>query len=979
MKGFRFIAGILALILIFSSVSVAVSAAEIDEGNDLAVAQTTVTEDEQLAETGATPTVKISSVTNTADGAKIVWKAVQGASSYAVYLYVGEGYSELARTTELSYVHTSVNDAQAYSYNVRALDGDGNYVTEFASTDFENIYYSAPVISSAASSYNGVSLKWSAADDTGVYRVYRSVGTGSRTKLADVVGTEYVDTTAVSGKQYTYSLRRLSADGRSLVSDYSASVSVDYVQLPAITSIENTSTGAKVTWTKPASVQRIRLYYHNGTTWIRITETTGSSYVHDKLTPGTKYRYTVRGVDNKGNFVTDFYKDGWENTFIEPPVISSLNNTASGTEITWNAPKGAVKYRVFYKTGGSEWKRLADTDKTSYLAENNLSGAKYTYTVRCINEDGSVYTSYYTKGKDITYVSVPEITGLSNTATGTEIAWKMPAGADRIRVYYRADNTWVRLTETTGTKYVHDKLKAGTSYLYTLRCVDKEGNFLSDFNHDGWSDTFFAPPVIKDLEATDEGIKVTWNRVKGAEDYRLFRKTDGTSWTRIIATDETSFVDKTVKTGVKYTYTLRMVKKDGETYMSYYNSGKSITYSVIPVIKKIENTAEGAKITWDATEGADYYRIYYKNSDGGWTRLASKYKLEYVDTSVKDGETRVYTIRCLNEKDEFVSGFSKTGWSNTFYSAPAITSISYSDGSYKLSWKATDGVAAYRVYRRTVGESFSRVVDSVTESTFTDTTATKGKVYAYTLRCLDAEGNVISGFVSKVKYYKNGKVVDGNISQDGTYGFKEGYLLTGLNRVGGRLRYYNDEGRMYRDTIIGNSAIGYYYVDPDGVCIESSEMCLAAEFMKKHCKGNTLKEKFKYGYLYIAHNFDYERRYTYPTSPSDLAEYATDMFTNHSGDCYRYAVCVAYLAKIAGYRTLVGVGEEDASGGDHGWTEVYVNGRWLICDAEAEIPKFGRDDYSEYMVTNYGHVWGVTADWYGELVLKDGKAVWQLF
>ena len=976
MRSYRLLAAFLALILAVSSVTVAASATEIDGETDNT---SVVNEVEQPAETGAEATVKISSVSNTADGAKISWKAVQGASSYAVYLYVGEVYSELARTTELSYIHNSVSNAQTYQYNIRALDADGNFITEFASSDFENIYYSAPVISSAASSYNGVSLKWAATEGISVYRIYRSVGTGSRSKLDDVVGTEYVDTTAVSGKKYTYTLKCLSADGRSLVSDYSASASVDYVQLPAVTSIENTSTGAKVTWTKPSSVEKIRLYYHNGTTWVRITESSGTSYVHDKLTSGVNYRYTVRGVDNKGNFVTDFYKDGWYNTFIEPPVISSMSNTASGTEITWKAPKGAVRYRLFYKAEGSGWKRLADTDKTSYLAENTSSGTKYTYTVRCINEDGSAYTSYYTKGMDITYVSVPQITGLSNTATGTEITWKKPLGADRIRVYYWGDNTWVRLTETTDTKYVHDKLKAGNSYKYTLRCVDKNGNFISAFNRDGWSDTFFAPPVIKDLEATDEGIKVTWTRVKGAEDYRLFRKTDGTSWKRIVATDETSYVDKTVETGTKYTYTLRMVKKDGETYMSYYNSGKSITYSVIPTIKNIENTAEGAKITWDATAGADYYRIYYLNSDGGWTRLASKYKLEYVDTSVSDGETRIYTIRCLNEKGEFVSGFSKTGWSNTFYGAPAITSVKYDNGSYRLSWKAKDGVAAYRVYRRTVGTSFARLVDSVTGSTFTDTTATAGIVYAYTLRCLDADGNLISGYVSKVKYYKNGKAVDGNISQNGTYGFKDGYLLTGLNRVGNRLRYYNDEGRMYRDTIIGNSTIGYYYVDPDGVCIESSEMRLAAEFMKKYCKGNTLKEKFKYGYLYIAHNFTYERRYTYPDDPSDLAEYATDMFTNRSGDCYRYAVCVAYIAKIAGYRTLVGVGEEDTYGGDHGWTEVNVNGKWLICDAESEIPKFGRDDYSEYMVTDSEHVWGVTADWYGELVLKDGKAVWQLF
>ena len=979
MKTLKLLAIVLAAVMLLSSVSVGVSAAQTEGSEEAALPNDIAEQEDYLTETGANAsTVKITGAVNVSDGAKISWKAFTGAASYAVFLNNGEGYEELGTVSELSFTHAPLENGADCFYNVRALDAQGGFISDFAANDFENVFYLPPVISSVSSTDNGVKVKWNEAEGVSRFAVYRAQGTGNLSKLAEAEGLEYLDTTAVSGKSYTYAVRSLAEDG-SVLSYYSANASVNYVQLPGITSIENTSTGAKISWKKPAGVDRIRLYYKNGSGWTRITETTDSSYTHDKLTGGKSFIYTVRGVDSKGNFTTDFSREGWENTFIEPPVISSMENKASGTLLKWKAPAGSSRFRVFYKTEGKSWQRMFDTDETSYLAENTSSGTKYTYTVRCINEDGSRYTSYYTSGKSVTYIAVPEITSLSATATGTEIKWTMPKGAERIRVYYRGEKDWVKLTETTGTSYTHDKLTSGKSYKYTLRCVDEDGDFISDFNREGWIDTFYAPPVIKSIEATDKGIEIKWDRANGAEDYRLFRKTSGKSWERVIATEESSYVDTKVNTGTTYTYTLRIVKKDGETYMSYYNSGKSITYSLIPAIKKIENTASGAKITWDKVEGADYYRLYYKNSSGGWTRLASKYLLEYTDTSVKDGETRVYTIRCLNSNDDFVSGFSKTGWSNTFHAAPAITSVSYKDGAYTLKWEAKEGVAGYRVYRKPLNGSFARVNESTAETTYTDNTVSKDKLYCYTVRCLDEEGNVISGFISKVKFYKNGKVASGNIYQDGTYGFKDGYLMTGLNRVNGLLRYYNSEGRMYRDTLIGNSSMGYYYVDPDGVCIESSEMRLAAEFMKRYCKGDTLYQKFKYGYLYIAHNFDYERRYTYPSSPSDLAEYATDMFTNHSGDCYRYAVCVAYMAKIAGFRTLVGVGEENASGGDHGWTEVLVDGYWYICDAESEIPNFGRDDYDEYMVTNSGHCWGVSADWYAELVIKDGKAYFELY
>ena len=117
---------------------------------------------------------------------------------------------------------------------------------------------------------------------------------------------------------------------------------------------------------------------------------------------------------------------------------------------------------------------------------------------------------------------------------------------------------------------------------------------------------------------------------------------------------------------------------------------------------------------------------------------------------------------------------------------------------------------------------------------------------------MDSDGNLISGYLDKVRYYKNGKPVSGNIYDNGTYGFEDGYPLIGLNRVDGYLRYYNSQGRMYRDTVVGNSSVGYYYTDPDGICIESEEMRLAAEFIEKYCKGETMKEKMKYAFLYMA-------------------------------------------------------------------------------------------------------------------------------
>ena len=149
-------------------------------------------------------------------------------------------------------------------------------------------------------------------------------------------------------------------------------------------------------------------------------------------------------------------------------------------------------------------------------------------------------------------------------------------------------------------------------------------------------------------------------------------------------------------------------------------------------------------------------------------------------------------------------------------------------------------------------------------------------------------------------------------------------------------------------------------------------MRLAAEFMMKYCKGDTRKEKMKYAFMYMANNFPYRRSYNHPTKASDIPELAIDMFKKRSGNCYRYAACFACIARIAGYRARVGIGS--TGGMPHGWTEVYVNGRWLICDVDANLPTYPYAPYSAYMMTS--HFWQLTKNFSAECKVADGVAKW---
>jgi len=955
-RKFRLLAFILAAVMLMSSLSLTAFAAENDDAD--------VSADMIVAVTGATPV--IAGAENTATGTKISWSAADGAAKYAVYTHEGDTYTLLAETDALSYTHTPLEDGKAYVYSVRAADKDGNFITEY-SADYTNTFYAPPVISSVTAVDNGVKVVWNAVQGIEAYRLYRSTGSSGWSRLALVNGNEYIDTTAESGKLYTYTVRCTTPDGETFLSHHNSGVSFSFVKTPEITSFSNTLTGTKISFDKPEGVAKVRVYYRNGNGWTRIGETTDTSIVHDKLTGGVTYKYTVRGVDSKGEFVTDFNSDGWDNMFIEAPVITSLDNTAEGIMINWKPCTGAEKYRIYYY-GSKGWTKMAETTETSFLDTDVKSGYHYTYTVRCITPDSTGFTSYHNSGVKTMYVSQPAITSFSNTATGTKITWDTPSGAAATRVYVKSGSGWTRLTQTSSNSYTHDNLTAGKSYTYTVRCLDDDGEFVTGFNSEGWTNTFIEPPVITSLESVVGGVKISWKACEGAENYRIYYY-GSKGWTKMAETTETSFIDTDVRSGYHYTYTVRCISADGTKFTSYHNSGKKTQYVAAPVIKSIENTEDGAKITWDKVNGADFYRLYYKNANGGWTRLASKYLTEYTDTSVKNGETRVYTIRCLQEPDDFVSDFNHDGWTNTFFAPPVIKSVTASGNAYVISWDAVQGVAGYRLYRKEFSGSWSRLFDSIPDTSYSDNTVDMKKVYSYTLRCVDAAGDTVSDYISNNPYYYNGKLADGGISINGsTFYFEKGYLRAGFVKIDGKTYYYSKNGVLQKNGIVGSDSDGYAYADKNGVVDYSYRGAVtqngtdwivedgkaykvkddedrtyfrALKLVAKVTKSSQSKsEKLRACFDYLQSDSsgitEMNPRIPDYTGMDWMILYANDIFVDNQGNCLSFAAAFAYMAKAVGYKNVYG-----CNSGGHGWAEI----EGLIYDPEWGMHNF---TYSYY-------------------------------
>ena len=743
------------------------------------------------------------------------------------------------------------------------------------------------------------------------------------------------------------------------------------INYPQISGFSNTSTGTKISWNSYSGAVKYRVYVFNGKSWSRVGESTTTNFTHNSLRNGVTYRYTVRAMDKNNKFVSDYNKEGYSNTFFAPPVISSLQNVFGGVTVKWSKNSAIDSYRIYRKTKNTGWKRIGTSDSGSFTDTTAASGINYTYTLRALDAENN-FVSYCNGGKSVTYVKAPTINKIENTATGSKISWGKCSGASKYRVYYLKNKSWKALGNTTATSFTHNKLKSETKYTYTVRCLDSKGNFVSGYDKNGTSNIFLNPPKISSLANINGGVEIKWNTLKYADGYRVYRKTKNTGWTRIGNTEDNTFKDTNVKSGTAYTYTVRCVDEDGN-FASYFNNGKSVTFVKTPTINKIENTATGSKISWGKCSGASKYRVYYLKNKS-WKALGNTTATSFTHNKLKSETKYTYTVRCLDSKGNFVSGYDKNGTSNTFIAPPAISKVSKAGKGNLVKWKSVPKAAGYRLYRKTVNTSWSRLADVCEGTSYTDTSAKKGNVYSYTLRCLDKNGNLISSYISNTKYYHNGALADGKITVNGKpYYFSKGLFRSGYQKINGKRYYYNSKGEVVKNTIVGSKREGWYYADKNGVCCESEEMRLAAEYMMTYCKGNTLNERMKTGFLYMAKNFPYHRTYDHPKKASDLPALAIDLFKNKKGNCFRYAAAFACTARIAGYRSRVVIG--DTLGSPHGWVEVLVNGKWLICDPDAQLPGYKVPDYKPYMMKK--HYWTLNPHVKCEVTIENGKAVWK--
>ena len=444
---------------------------------------------------------------------------------------------------------------------------------------------------------------------------------------------------------------------------------------PKISKAESVYGGVKLTWNKVNGAAKYRVYYKGRKGWTRMVDTTSTSYIDKDVSSGRNYTYTVRCISADGkSFTSGYDSKGTTVKYIAAPEISKLENVNGGVKISWGKVNGAAKYRVYYK-GRKGWTRMVDTTSTSYIDKDVSSGRNYTYTVRCISDDGKSFESGFNpKGSSIRYNQAPKILETNVVNGGIKVIWESENNTN-YRLYCKTEGKgWTKVCDNKTGVVTHKNLQPNKTYTYTVRAISSDAKkYLSGYDPVGMSAKYVATPKISKTEVTYDGVKLTWNKVAGAEKYRVYYK-DGEGWNKLADTTGNSYLDmglvsrelsiKDNSVNGQYIYTVRCISSNGKAFQSGYDTkgSKANLGNECPEIVRVDSMHGGITVSWtDVCEDNSKYRIYVKEK-GSWKKLADTTNNYYTHKNVKAGQTYTYTVRCVSKNGKkFTSIYNPSG------------------------------------------------------------------------------------------------------------------------------------------------------------------------------------------------------------------------------------------------------------------------------------------------------------------------------
>ncbi len=472
-----------------------------------------------------------------------------------------------------------------------------------------------------------------------------------------------------------------------------------FPDVPSFTATAVSSSQVNLSWNSVVGASGYLVDEWIDGAWQQIGDLNGDStgWAIPNLKGATTYFFQVAAYNSSGA--------SWANytsvlTFPDAPSFTATAVSSSQVNLSWNSVAGASGYLVDEWNNGA-WQPIADltSDSTGWAVGGLNAATTYDFTVAARNSAGASWANSTSVPTCPAAPAINESAAISSSEI--ILLWNPVDGASGYLVDEWVNGAWQQIAnlDSNWGGWAVTGLHAATTYAFKVGASNSSGATWANTSILTWP----AAPSFTATDVSTSEIKLSWNRVDGADGYLVdeWEWINGDwGWQQIAQLDSssTSLAVKDLYPATTYYFDVAAYNNTTGTTWADYQS--VLTWPVVPPFSFTATAVSSSQVnlSWTGVAGASGYLVD-EWIDGRWKQIANlnSGSTSWAVTHLNAATTYFFDVAAYNS-----AGTSWAIYSSalTFPTAPTIEldyTAAVSPSEVILFWDPVDGASGYLV------------------------------------------------------------------------------------------------------------------------------------------------------------------------------------------------------------------------------------------------------------------------------------------